>query len=292
MIIPSLPENNFVALLGTKGGPSIRPGSGMPTSSLVQLDGHLIVVDCGLGVTRSLTNQGMELKKLSLIFITHLHSDHYLELGPLIHTAWVAGRADPITVIGPSGLTDYWQGFLQSMKADIELRIEDEGRPDLSKLLIIKEMDEGTIYDEDGIVVSAMRNEHPPIEETYALCFQARSHKIVFSGDTAFLPKLAEFADQADLLVHEAMLKDALEPLMARIGNADDRLMKHWLRSHTFARDAAKIAAMAKVPVLALHHLIPSDDPDFDVPDWERAVAPHYDGKLVVGHDGLRIDLD
>ena len=43
----------------------------MPTSSLC-LDG-LIVVDCGLGVTRGLVDQGMR-SILSLIFITHLHS--------------------------------------------------------------------------------------------------------------------------------------------------------------------------------------------------------------------------
>ena len=73
-------SDNYLALLGTKGGPSVRPGSTMPTSSLLCLDGRLIVVDCGLGVTRGLVDQGMRLEVLSLIFITHLHSDHYLEL--------------------------------------------------------------------------------------------------------------------------------------------------------------------------------------------------------------------
>ena len=83
--------SDYVALLGTKGGPAIRPGSTMPTSNLLCLNGRHIVVDCGLGVSRGLVDQGMALKDLSLIFITHLHSDHYLELGPLLHTAWTAG---------------------------------------------------------------------------------------------------------------------------------------------------------------------------------------------------------
>ena len=34
---------NWVALLGTKGGPAIRPGSTMPTSSLLSLGGVWIV---------------------------------------------------------------------------------------------------------------------------------------------------------------------------------------------------------------------------------------------------------
>ena len=124
-----MPEN-YVALLGTKGGPAIRPGSSMPTSNLYVLNDQKIVVDCGLGVTKGLVDQGIQLKDLSLIFITHLHSDHYLELGPMLHTAWTAGLKTPVVVYGPRGLLDYWLGFIASMKADIELRIEDEGRPD------------------------------------------------------------------------------------------------------------------------------------------------------------------
>jgi len=78
---------------------------------------------------------------------------------------------------------------------------------------------------------------------------------------------------------------------MKRIGNADDRLMKHWLRSHTFAHDAGRIATSAGVDALALQHLIPSDDPDFTDKHWQEAVRKEWSGKLYVGKDGLRISL-
>ncbi|MEM1378237.1 MAG: MBL fold metallo-hydrolase, partial [Pseudomonadota bacterium] len=100
----------------------------MPASSLMALAGERIVVDCGLGVTQRLVQAGVDLKALKTIIITHLHSDHYLELGPLLHTAWTAGLASTVRVIGPDGLRDYWQAFLQSMAFDIDLRIADEGR--------------------------------------------------------------------------------------------------------------------------------------------------------------------
>ncbi len=115
-------SDNYVALLGTKGGPSVRPGSSMPTSNLFVMNGQQIVVDCALGVTRGLVDQGMNLKNLSTIFISHLHSDHYLELGPLIHTAWCSGLVTMVDIYGPDGLQDYWDGFAASMKADIDLR--------------------------------------------------------------------------------------------------------------------------------------------------------------------------
>lgn len=95
-------SDNYVALLGTKGGPSIRPGSSMPTSNLFVMNGQHVVVDCALGVTRGLVDQGINLKNLSTIFISHLHSDHYLELGPLIHTAWCSGLTTMVDIYGPA----------------------------------------------------------------------------------------------------------------------------------------------------------------------------------------------
>ena len=249
------------------------------------------MVDCGLGVTRGLVDQGMQLKDLSLIFITHLHSDHYLELGPLIHTAWTAGLKNPVTVYGPAGLERYWQQFVESMRDDIELRIADEGRPDLFSLVSIKILDQGDVLNDDKLEVKAIRNIHPPLVDTFALSFAADGLRVVFSGDTAYLPALAGFAKGANLLIHEAMLEDALPALFSRIGNSDDRLRKHWLRSHTFAHDAGRIATDAGVIALALNHLIPSDDPDYDDSHWQAALQETWAGKLYVGKDGMRVNL-
>lgn len=282
---------DYVALLGTKGGPAIRPNSTMPTSNLLSLDGREIIVDCGLGVARGLADQGIDSKTLSLIFITHMHSDHYLELGPLLHTAWTAGLKTPVTIYGPAGITKYWYGFLASMQDDIDLRIEDEGRPDLRDLITIHTIDPEQTIDLGGITVNAMRTIHPPLIDCYALSFRSAAKYVVFSGDTAYLPALSDFAQGADLLVHEAMLVEALDALMARIGNGDGRLMNHLMRSHTTAADAGKIATAAGVKALALNHLMPSDDPTFGPDDWERAVRPTWSGPFHLGRDGLKITL-
>lgn len=284
-------SENFVVLLGTKGGPAIRPGSSMPTSNLCVLDGTYMVVDCGLGVTKSLVDQKMQLKDISLIFITHLHSDHYIELGPLLHTAWTAGLKTPVDVYGPIGLENYWSGFLASMKADIDLRIEDEGRPDLATLVTFHSIDEGLVLRQNHVTVSAIRTEHPPLIDCFALSFKTDDTHVVFSGDTAPIKSLESFARGADLLVHEAMLEAALPALLARIGNGSDKLMAHWLRSHTFAHDAARTAANADVKALALSHLIPADDPDYAEQHWLDAVEGIWSRKLFVGRDGLRINL-
>ena len=283
---------DHVVLLGTKGGPAIRPGSAMPTSHLLCLDGRRIVVDCGLGVTRALVDQGMALKDLSLIFVSHLHSDHYLELGPLIHTAWTAGLSTMVDIHGPPGIDSYWQAFVISMQADIDLRIADEGRPDLRDLVRVRLIEDGIVLQDGGLTVTALRNDHPPLVDSFALSFRTARRHVVFSGDTALLPALAGFARGADLLVHEAMLTAALPALAARVGNGSDKLMDHLLRSHSPAEDAARIATCAGVGRLALSHLIPADDPAYGPADWQAATEPHWSGPLFIGRDGLRIDLD
>lgn len=282
---------NRVTLLGTKGGPAIRPGTPMPTSILVEMDGLRILVDAGLGVTRGLCDTGVALTELDAILITHLHSDHYLELGPLLHTAWTAGLKKPLTVWGPEGLDHYWQKFLDSMAFDIELRVRDEGRPDLASLLSIERLREGH-FSIQGLSVQAMLNVHPPIAESYALKITGERHGVVLSGDTAPMEAMIAFAKGADLLVHEAMLTAGIEALCARVGNGDDRLRIHLERSHSAAGEVAKIAAAAGVKRLALNHLIPSDDPDFGPEDWNREVSAHWTGPWDLGVDNMRIDLE
>ncbi|MGR3492635.1 MAG: MBL fold metallo-hydrolase [Shimia sp.] len=280
-----------LTLLGTKGGPAIRTGAAMPTASVLDMSGQRIVVDCGLAVTRGLVDQGMELRDLTTIFITHLHSDHYLELGPLLHTAWTAGLKTPVTVFGPPGLDRYLTRFLAAMEDDISLRIADEGRPPLAPLIDVRTMTPGPVTTLDGIEVSALRVDHPPLEDCFALSFRSADHHVVMSGDTAPLDAMVDFAKGADLLVHEAMLDAALPALVARVGNGTDALMRHLKRSHTTAQHAARIAQRAGVKRLALNHLLPSDDPTYTEADWHAACQGLYDGELIVGRDGLRIPL-
>lgn len=266
-----------LTLLGTKGGPAIRPGGPNPTSMLLEMSGRRIVIDCGLGVSRGLVETGMSLKELDLIFITHLHSDHVLELGPLIHTAWTTGLDHVVTVYGPEGTRAVWAGFLASLAYDIETRIADEGRPNLAGLVEIVEYGPGEIFREADLVVEALRVDHPPVTDCFALKISGSDKTLVFSADTAPFPPLADFARGADILVHEAMLPEGLDSIVRRTGNGT-RLREHLVASHSFAADAAQIAMQAGVGMLVLNHLIPADDPAFTADDWRAAIAPHWSG--------------
>jgi ribonuclease BN (tRNA processing enzyme) len=281
---------NAVTLLGTKGGPSLRKGSPSPSSSVLQINSQTILIDCGIGATRALVEADISLSDLDAIIITHLHSDHLLDLGPLIYTAWTSGPPRRLPLYGPPGLRDYWQNFLKAMNFDHSTRTIDDKRKPLDELIDVHEYGEGTVASFAGIEVSALRVDHPPVTDCFALRFKTVSQTVVFSADTCYFQPLAEFAKNADLLVHEAMLSKGIDALVERLPGAPG-LRAHLIASHTMAEDVGRIAEAAKVRKLVLNHLVPADDPSFTDADWQEAIASEWDGPVTVGRDGMRILL-
>jgi ribonuclease BN (tRNA processing enzyme) len=166
----------------------------------------------------------------------------------------------------------------------------DEGRPDLRKLVTTHPYSEGKIFADPGVTVTALRNKHPPILDSFALKFDLGDRVIVFSGDTTYFRPLAEFATGADFLVHEVTYGPALEALAARNPNAAT-LVEHLKAAHTLAEDVGRIAKAAGVKTLVLNHFVPADDKSLTDEVWTKAVRTNFDGPIIVGHDLLEIPL-
>jgi ribonuclease BN (tRNA processing enzyme) len=285
---PAKPRTKIV-FLGTKGGPRVDVGPSNP-ANLVVVNDTPFVIDCGMGVSRQLASAGVPLASVKYILISHHHSDHNLEYGNLVYNAWAAGLSTPIHSFGPKGLEAMTRTYWELNKFDVETRIEDEGRPDPRKLLIAKDIvEEGVVLQTADVKVTAFRTPHPPIMDNFAYKFETPDGVIVFSSDTAYNPKLAEFAKGADVLVHEALYVPWVDRLVARVKNGAT-LKKHLLESHTAVEDVGKIAAAAGVKVLVLSHLVPGD---LDVTDdtWTEGVKKNFSGKIVVARDLMELKL-
>jgi len=271
-------------LLGTKGGPRVTSGRANP-ANVVMVGNEPIVVDCGYGVTRQLIAAGIEPARVRKIFITHHHSDHILELGPLIYNVWATGLRDPVDVWGPPPLKQIIDSFFGSMAYDIDIRIDDEQRADLRTLVRAHEFEaRGPVCELSGVKVSAAHVIHPPLTHSYAYRFDAPDRSIVHSGDTCYCPALVDFARGADVLLHEVMHLDGIDRLVARMPGAA-RLREHLMAAHTTTQEVGKVAAAAGVKTLVLNHFVPGDDPAITDAMWAADPARDFAGRVIVGRD-------
>ncbi|WP_213775527.1 MBL fold metallo-hydrolase [Bradyrhizobium sp. dw_78] len=278
-----------IVFLGTKGGPRVSVTPSNP-ANLVMVNDTPFVIDCGMGVSHQLVSAGVPLESVKYIFISHHHSDHNLEYGNLVYNAWAAGLSTPLHSFGPNGLEAMTRTYWELNKFDVETRIEDEGRPDPRPLLIAKDITEdGVVLQTPDVKVTAFRTPHPPITDNFAYKFETPDGVIVFSSDTAYNPKLAEFAKGADVLVHEALYVPWVDRLVTRVKNGAT-LKKHLLDSHTAADDAGRIADAAGVKVLVLSHLVPGDL-DVTDEDWSSEAKKTFKGRIVVARDLMELKL-
>jgi len=287
-VAPGQKKSTRVVLLGTKGGPRVGEAGRSNPSTLILINDIPYLVDCGYGVTKQLITTGVALDCLRYIFITHHHSDHNLEFGPLLYNTWITGLPAHIDAYGPPGLAKMAEDFFNYLKFDIDTRIVDEGRTDPRKLVTTHEIKPGVVLVNDDVKVSARLVLHPPIKQAYAYRFDAKDRSVVISGDTAYAPGLAEFAKGADVLVHEVMYLPGIEALIRRLPNAK-RLREHLMAAHTLPEDVGKIAAQAGVKTLVLSHFVPGDDASITDEQWSVGVRKHFKGEVIVGKDLMEI---
>ena len=75
------------------------------TSMIARVGGSSLLIDCGEGTQIALRKKGWSFKPIDVICFTHFHGDHIGGLPGLLLTMGNAERTNPLTIIGPKGLT-------------------------------------------------------------------------------------------------------------------------------------------------------------------------------------------
>ena len=252
-----------ITLCGTSS-PIPAPGRAQACVA-VETPEHLYIIDAGSGsaATANLSNVPME--KLRGILITHFHSDHISDIGDFNLNSWVAGRPEPLQIIGPTGVERIVDGFNMAYELDRGYRVAHHGaellNPELGTLQS-KTIAEGVIVDQDGLRITAFEVSHPPIEPAFGYRLDYGGRSVVISGDSLVTDKIVEISNGADVVLHDAMSLQLVRGAagMARTtGNTRlATVLKDIQDYHATTDDLNRLSSEAEIGQLALYHLVPA----------------------------------
>jgi ribonuclease Z len=99
--------------LGTSSGkPTLRRNV---SALALAREGEWLLFDCGEGTQMQVARAGLSPSRLSAVFITHLHGDHFNGLPGLLSTMGLDRRTRNLKLAGPQGIGDYL-GLLERLR--------------------------------------------------------------------------------------------------------------------------------------------------------------------------------
>ncbi len=192
----------------TVTGSSDAFGSGgrLQTCFHVSPTGGEFLIDCGATSLIGLFRAGIDPDRVSTIFLSHLHGDHFSGLAWwLIHAVHVAHRTAPLTVVGPAGTE---ARFLTLAEAVFPGSTTTPRQFDLRFVAY----SERTPLEVGGVRVTPFEVLHPSGAPPYALRFEVDGKTLSFSGDTEWVESLIQAANGADLFICECTAFDREAP--------------------------------------------------------------------------------
>ena len=245
-----------VTIVGSGGGPAVNVQRFGP-SILVDAGGELLLFDAGRGATIRLAQLGIPLERVNKVFLTHLHSDHVIALPDLFLTPWAstAARKAPFQVWGPAGTRDMMANMERAFAFDIQVRRDiDEKFSKEGITSVTRDIEEGTVYEKDGLKVTAFRVDHGPVKPAFGFRVDYRGHSVAMSGDTRFSENLIKFARGVDVLIHEATSGD-----VNRTSNQTREQIENIIAHHTLPEQAGEVFSRVN-PKLAVYAHAPISD--------------------------------
>jgi len=244
-----------VVLLGSGAGPPVNLQQ-YGASTLIEAGGERFLFDCGRGATFRLVEAGVPIGSISRLFLTHLHSDHVVQIPDLFLTGWAgARRTVPFEVWGPDGTRSMMDHIQQAFAFDIHIRRDvDEKLAGRGIEVVAHDIKEGIVFDEHGVKITAFLVDHGVVKPAVGYRLDYGGHSVALSGDTRVSENLIRFAQGVDVLIHEG-----IDPEFTRNRpdhprpEAIDAIIAH----HTTAEQAGEVFTRVK-PRLAVYSHAPN----------------------------------
>ncbi|MBP7513671.1 MAG: ribonuclease Z [Flavobacteriales bacterium] len=264
-----------VTTLGT--GAALPARGRFPSAQLINIHEHLYLVDCGEGTQERLRQAEVNFNRITAIFISHMHGDHYLGLMGLLSSMHLNGRLNALAIYGPpelrevidvqlrasrtylryplaihalaheSGLCVYADGYTEVLTLKLKHRIPTTGflfreKPQPRRLRKerigdIPHFARGAVKAGEDLVLP----DGTVVPNKDLTLDPPAVRRYAYCSDTAFAPELVEYLRGIDLLYHEATFTEELA----------DRAKE---TCHSTAKQAAMMASSAGVVKLLLGH--------------------------------------
>lgn len=91
-----------------------------PTAQAITIAGEVLLLDCGEGTQLQIKNYHVKRSRITRIFISHLHGDHYFGLIGLISSMALINRTAPLHLYAPAALQEL---------IDLQLKVSDSVLP-------------------------------------------------------------------------------------------------------------------------------------------------------------------
>ncbi len=250
-----------------------------PSSQILHVLGKYILLDCGEGTQMQLRRARIPFENINVIFISHLHGDHYYGLFGLLASLNLTGRTNPLVIYGPKGLEEIVRFQFHAEGQFLKFPIFFKELPN-EPFACIEEKKNYKIYSiqlahriacwgfyfvenekEKNIKKSAIEQYDLGIEEIK--CIKQGSDLTLANGtvvpnseltnepqpafsyayiaDTCFKPEIADYIRGVRLMYHEATFLENYADLAAET-------------FHSTARQAAECAKLANAEKLIIGH--------------------------------------
>src|ERR1043165_2304417 len=94
-----------------------------PTAQLLNIAERFFLVDCGEGTQIQLRRIKLKFQRISRIFISHLHGDHYLGVMGLLSSMHLLGRTNDLHLYCPAELQEILEVQLKHSQSYFNYRI-------------------------------------------------------------------------------------------------------------------------------------------------------------------------
>ncbi len=250
-----------------------------PTAQVLEIKGHLFLIDCGEGTQTQLRKYRIKFSRIKHIFISHLHGDHFFGLPGLISTFLLLGREAELHVYGPKGIkeaillllklgktyTNYPLYFHELEDTSSQMIFEDEKvsvetipldhRVYTNGFLFKEKLDDRKLNVEEARKLNIDLSYYSKIKQGFDvenkdgkliankdITFDPPSTKsYAYCSDTAYNPQMVPQIENTTVLYHESTFLEEHRHLCDKT-------------KHSTAKEAAVIAKKAKVETLILGH--------------------------------------